>query len=96
MWFISPRIMAYGDVRLGGLLGLGLGPLGLGQLVLSVLAAGVIGALAFVPLKVLGRTIKRDPSKGPLREHVRFGPFLVLGALVAVLAGQSLGLGWPA
>jgi leader peptidase (prepilin peptidase) / N-methyltransferase len=94
MWFISPRIMAYGDVRLGGLIGLALGPLGLGQLILSVLAAGVIGALSFVPMKILGRTIKRDPSKGPLREHVPFGPFLLLGALVAALVGSWLGLGW--
>jgi leader peptidase (prepilin peptidase) / N-methyltransferase len=93
MWFISPRIMAYGDVRLGGLIGLALGPLGYGQLILSVLAAGVLGALSFIPLKLLGRTIKRDPSKGPLREHVPFGPFLLLGALVAVVAGQLLSLG---
>jgi leader peptidase (prepilin peptidase)/N-methyltransferase len=92
MWFISPRIMAYGDVRLGGLIGLALGPLGYAQLILSVLAAGVLGALSFIPLKLLGRTIKRDPSKGPLREHLPFGPFLLLGALIAVVAGQLLDL----
>jgi leader peptidase (prepilin peptidase)/N-methyltransferase len=92
MWFISPRIMAFGDVRLGGLLGLALGPLGYGELVLSVLAAGVLGALSFVPLKLLGRTIKRDPDKGPLREHVPFGPFLLLGALVAAVLGGTLTL----
>lgn len=83
LWFISPRIMAYGDVRLGGLLGLALGPLGYGQLVLSVLAAGVIGALSFVPLRLAGNTIRR---------HVPFGPFLVLGALAAAVAGQWLHL----
>jgi leader peptidase (prepilin peptidase)/N-methyltransferase len=93
MWFISPRIMAYGDVRLGGLLGLALGPLGYGPLILSILAAGVLGALSFIPLKLLGRTIKRDPSKGALREHLPFGPFLLLGALVAAVAGQLLNLG---
>lgn len=92
MWFISPRIMAYGDVRLGGLIGLALGPLGYGQLVLSVLAAGVLGALSFLPLKLRGRTIKRDPNKGPLREHLPFGPFLLLGALVAAVVGQVLSL----
>jgi leader peptidase (prepilin peptidase)/N-methyltransferase len=92
MWFISPRIMAYGDVRLGGLLGLALGPLGYGQLILSVLAAGVLGALSFVPLKLLGRTIKRDSGKGPLREHLPFGPFLLLGALLAAVAGRLLDL----
>ncbi|MDH2416427.1 hypothetical protein [Nocardioides sp. CER19] len=92
MWFISPRIMAYGDVRLGGLLGLALGPLGFAQLILSVLAAGVLGALSFLPLKLMGRTIKRDPSKGALREHVPFGPFLILGALVAAVVGNVLNL----
>ena len=92
LWFISPRVMAYGDVRLGGLIGLALGPLGYGQLILSVLAAGVLGALAFVPLKLLGRTIKRDPSKGPLREHLPFGPFLLIGALVAAVVGRVLDL----
>ncbi|SFC78143.1 leader peptidase (prepilin peptidase) / N-methyltransferase [Nocardioides terrae] len=92
MWFISPRIMAFGDVRLGGLIGLALGPLGYGQLILSVLAAGVFGALSFIPLKLLGRTIKREPDRGPLREHVPFGPFLLLGALAAAVAGSLLGL----
>jgi leader peptidase (prepilin peptidase) / N-methyltransferase len=90
LWFISPRIMAYGDVRLGGLIGLALGPLGYGQLILSVIAAGVIGALSFVPLKLLGRTIRRDPSKSVLREHLPFGPFLILGALVAAVVGRVL------
>jgi leader peptidase (prepilin peptidase)/N-methyltransferase len=92
MWFISPRIMAYGDVRLGGLLGLALGPLGYGQLILSVVAAGVLGALSFIPLRLLGRTLKREGGKGPLREHVPFGPFLLLGALVAAVAGSVLSL----
>jgi leader peptidase (prepilin peptidase)/N-methyltransferase len=83
LWFISPRIMAYGDVRLGGLLGLALGPLGYAQLVLSVFAAAVIGVLAFLPMRLAGRTIRR---------HVPFGPFLVLGAGVAAVAGQWLHL----
>jgi leader peptidase (prepilin peptidase)/N-methyltransferase len=92
MWWISPRIMAFGDVRLGAVLGLALGPLGYGTLILSALAAGVLGALAFVPLKLAGATIKRDPSKGALAEHVPFGPFLLTGALVAAVAGGLLEL----
>jgi leader peptidase (prepilin peptidase)/N-methyltransferase len=76
MWFISPRIMAFGDVRLGALLGLVLGPLGWGALILSAVAAGLIGAFALLPMRRAGLMIKR---------HAPFGPFLVLGALVAVL-----------
>lgn len=92
MWLISPRIMAFGDVRLGALIGLALGPLGYAQLILSALAAGVVSAVSFLPLKLLGRTIKRDPSKGPLAEHVPFGPFLLLGALIAAVVGRLLDL----
>ncbi|MFT4289288.1 hypothetical protein [Nocardioides sp.] len=90
MWLISPRIMAFGDVRLGGLLGLALGPLGAGVLIISVLAAGVIGALAWPALRLLGRTWRRDGSEGLLRERVPFGPFLMVGALVAAVAGQYI------
>lgn len=93
MWLISPRLMAFGDVRLGGLLGLALGPLGIGALIISVFAAGVIGALAWPGLKLLGRTLRRDGSEGLLRERVPFGPFLVVGALVAAVAGQLVTLG---
>ena len=82
MWLISPRIMAYGDVRLGGLLGLALGPLGLGTVLLSAVLAGALGGLAFLPLRLLGNAIRR---------HVPFGPFLVVGALAAVVLGQWLG-----
>ena len=76
MWLVSPRIMAFGDVRLAALLGLVLGPLGWGALVLSAVAAGLIGALALLPMRRAGLMIKR---------HAPFGPFLVLGAFVAVL-----------
>jgi leader peptidase (prepilin peptidase)/N-methyltransferase len=79
LWFISPRIMAFGDVRLGAMIGLALGPFGLGTLLLSVLAAGVVGALTYLPMRYAGRTIKR---------HVPFGPFLLAGAVVAVVASQ--------
>ncbi|TYL45271.1 prepilin peptidase [Nocardioides sp. BGMRC 2183] len=81
LWLVSPRLMAFGDVRLGALLGLALGPFGLPTLLLSVLAAAVVGALALVPLRRAGNTIRR---------HVPFGPFLLVGAVVAVVAGQVL------
>lgn len=73
---ISPRIMAFGDVRLGGLIGLALGPFDMAAVILSIFAAAVVGAIAWMPLKVLGRTI---------RKHYPFGPFLLVGAWVALL-----------
>lgn len=79
LWLLSPRIMAFGDVRLGGLLGLALGPLGVGTLLLSVLAAAVLGVLAMVPMRRGGTMIRR---------RVPYGPFLALGALLAAVLGQ--------
>lgn len=81
MRLISPRAMAGGDVRLGALLGVALGPLGLGVLFVSVLAAAVLGVVAMVPMRRSGTMIRR---------RVPYGPFLVLGALVAVVVGQVL------
>lgn len=81
MRLLSPRAMAGGDVRLGALLGLALGPLGAGVLLVSVLAAAVLGVLGMVPMRRSGTMIRR---------RVPYGPFLVLGALVAVVVGQVL------
>jgi len=81
LWFVSPRIMAYGDVRLGGLLGLALGPFGLLDVLSSVFAAAVLGAAALLPMRSSGRTIRR---------HAPYGPFLVLGALAALVLGSLL------
>ena len=73
MWFIYPRGLGYGDVRLAGLLGLALGFLGWGQLLVGMYAGfllgGVIGAVLALA-KVVDR--KRYP----------FGPFMLVGAIV--------------
>lgn len=81
IWFVSPRTMAFGDVRLGALLGLALGPLGLGTVLLSVFTAAVLAVVALVPLRRGGNMIRRK---------VPYGPFLAGGALVAVVLGQVL------
>ncbi|WP_436699870.1 hypothetical protein [Nocardioides sp. BYT-33-1] len=81
MRLVSPRAMAGGDVRLGALLGIAIGPYGTGVLIVSVLAAAVLGTVAMVPMRRSGTMIRR---------RVPYGPFLVLGALVAVVVGQVL------
>ena len=81
MRLLSPRAMAGGDVRLGALLGLALGPFGIGALLVSVLAAAVLGVAAMLPMRRRGTMIRR---------RVPYGPFLALGALVAVVVGQVL------
>lgn len=90
IWFISPRMMAFGDVRLGGLIGLALGPLGAATVVVSVLAAAVLSVVAYVPMKLRGNAIRREGVRGPLKDNLPYGPFLLLGALVAVVVGRVL------
>lgn len=90
MRLLMPAGMAGGDVRLGALLGLALGPFGIGALLVSVLAASLLSVLAYVPLLLRGRAIRSEQARGPLKHRVPYGPFLVLGALVAVVVGQVL------
>lgn len=79
IWLMSPRFMAFGDVRLAGVLGLALGPFGLGVVLVSVMAAALLALLALVPLRRRGAMIRRK---------LPYGPFLVAGAVVAVAVGQ--------
>lgn len=79
LWLLSPRIMAFGDVRLAAVLGLALGPFGLGTVLLAALAAALVGAVALPVLRRTGNSI---------RHHVPFGPFLLVGAVLAVVVGQ--------
>jgi leader peptidase (prepilin peptidase) / N-methyltransferase len=80
-FFIYPRGLGFGDVRLAGALGVALGWTGWGQWLVGLysgfLLGGVIGGLLAV-LKVVER-------KG-----VPFGPFMLLGALVGLLWGADI------
>jgi leader peptidase (prepilin peptidase)/N-methyltransferase len=87
LWWISPRSLGYGDVRLSGLLAIPLGWLGVAPLVLGVYTAfvlGGIGGLLLAGLKVFHR------------RHSPFGPAMVLGAWLGVVATSQLGAvyGW--
>jgi len=81
LWFIYPRGMGYGDVRLSGILGIALGWLGWGQLLTGIYAGfliGGVGGLLLSKLKIVDR--KAYP----------FGPFMLVGALVGVLFGPNV------
>jgi len=71
-----------GDVKLLGLLGLHLGWLGWGHLAAGVALGFLVGAAAAVTLLVLRRA--------GLKDSIPFGPWLIVGALVAVVAGRPL------
>jgi leader peptidase (prepilin peptidase) / N-methyltransferase len=75
-----PGGMGMGDVKLAGVMGLFLG-LAVAPAILIALLAGVLyGALV----------IARKGARAGRKTAVPFGPFLALGAIVAIYAGQPL------
>lgn len=81
LWFVYPKGLGYGDVRLAGVLGLALGFLGWGQLLVGLYAGFLLGGLGGGLLSVL---------KVVERKAFPFGPFMILGALAGVLWGAEL------
>jgi leader peptidase (prepilin peptidase) / N-methyltransferase len=80
---LAPRGgLGLGDVKLLGVLGLFLGWLGWGVLVVGVALGFALGALAAVAMLASRRA--------GLRDHLAFGPWLIAGALTAVVAGRPL------
>jgi leader peptidase (prepilin peptidase)/N-methyltransferase len=78
LWFIYPRGLGYGDVRLSGVLGMALGYLGWSELATGIYGAFLIGGLGGALLSALRIT---DRKRFP------FGPFMLVAALVAVAIG---------
>ena len=80
---LAPRGgLGFGDVKLLGVLGLFLGWLGWGVLVVGVAAGFTLGAVAALAMLASRRA--------GLRDHLAFGPWLIAGALVGVVAGCPL------
>jgi leader peptidase (prepilin peptidase) / N-methyltransferase len=82
---VSPRGMGLGDVKLAPTLGLALGWLSWGAVAVGVFAAFLLGGLAG-----LGGMLALGLSRKSL---LPFGPWLVTGALLGVLAGGEVA-GW--
>lgn len=82
VWFVYPRGMGLGDVKLAGVIGLYLAFLGWGQLVVGAFAAFLVGAVvsvALVAFKAAGR-----------KSRVPFGPFMLLGVLIGMFIGHPV------
>jgi leader peptidase (prepilin peptidase)/N-methyltransferase len=79
-WYLKPGGMGFGDVKLAGVMGLCLGR-AVGPAVLVALVTGVlVGGVVMARLGVAqGRKTK-----------LPFGPFLALGALVGLFAGDAM------
>lgn len=78
---LKPGGMGFGDVKLAGVLGAGLGWLGWGTLAVGAFAAFLLGGLFAIGLVLLGRAGRK--SKVP------FGPWMVLGAAVGFAVGEQ-------
>jgi leader peptidase (prepilin peptidase)/N-methyltransferase len=81
LYFISKgRWIGFGDIKLG--LGLGLLLADWQLAFLALFAANFIGSLVVIPLMASGK-LKRNA-------HVPFGPFLIIGAVIAKLVGLGI------
>ena len=80
--YVYPAGMGFGDVKLAGVLGLYLGYLGWAEVVtggfLGFFFGGVVG-LALMAVRKAGR-----------KSQIPFGPFMLAGAMVAILWGGAL------
>ncbi|WP_292603738.1 A24 family peptidase [Nocardioides sp. REDSEA-S30_B4] len=84
LWFVHSAGMGFGDVRLAALLGAVLGRAGWSELVVGTYAPFLLFAVPGLLLAL----VRRDRSL--LRAAYPFGPFMVVGALLGVLAGPAL------
>jgi leader peptidase (prepilin peptidase)/N-methyltransferase len=79
---LYPRGMGMGDVKLAALMGLFLGSAVVPALAVGTLAGGIVG---------VGAMLMR--GSGARKLAVPFGPFLALGGVVGLLAGDAM-LSW--
>ncbi len=78
LWFVYPRGLGYGDVRLSGVLGIALGYVGWSELATGIYGAFLVGGLGGALLSLL-RIVNR--------KRFPFGPFMLVAALGAVALG---------
>ncbi|MFO7690387.1 MAG: A24 family peptidase [Cryobacterium sp.] len=83
---IRPGGMGLGDVKLAGILGLYLGYLGWAPLFVGAFGAFLLGGLFGVALMAL-RRVDRKAS-------IPFGPWMLAGAWVGIVAGDTLASGY--
>ncbi|MBW8752396.1 MAG: prepilin peptidase, partial [Propionibacteriales bacterium] len=81
LWFVYPKGLGYGDVRLSGVLGIALGYLGWSELLTGVYGAFLLGGVGGALLSLL-RVVNR--------KRFPFGPFMLVAAVLAVAFGPWL------
>lgn len=86
MAFAYPKGMGLGDVKLAGLLGIALGWLGWGELAVGAFSPFLLGGLFAVALVVF-----KGAGRG---SGIPFGPWMLGGTALAVLAGEPIWRGY--
>lgn len=84
LWFVRQAGLGFGDVRLAALLGLVLGYLGVAEILVGLYAAFIVFAVPVLGLLL----IKRDRSI--LKRAYPFGPCLLVGAWIGIVAGDPI------
>lgn len=85
---VRPGAMGFGDVKLAGLLGLYLGWVGWSALVVGVFGGFVVGGLGALVLMALRRV--------KLGGGIPFGPSMLVGAWIGLVAGPAIWTGYLA
>lgn len=86
LWFAMPKGMGFGDVKAAALLGLALGAIGWPALAVGAIAGPMIGGVVGV-----AAMIRLRRSRGVA---IPYGPWLIAGAWLGILAGDSIGSGY--
>jgi len=81
-----PGGMGFGDVKLAGVLGFALAWLGWGPLVVGAFAAFILGGVFGIVLLVVRRAGRKS--------RIPFGPWMLGGAWIGIVAGASLAAGY--
>lgn len=79
---VYPAGMGYGDVKLGGVLGLYLGWVSWGAVVIGTFAAFLVGAVVGIVVMLV--------RKGGRKTKIPFGPFMFIGAGFALVAAAPI------
>jgi len=84
--FAYPAGMGFGDVKLAGVLGLYLGWLGWASVIVGAFAGFLLGGVVSIALVLAGRAGRKSA--------IPFGPFMLAGTLIGILAGQRIADGY--
>jgi len=86
LWLAYPKGMGFGDVKAAGMLGLALGAVGWGPVAVGAIAGPLIGGVAGVAVMIRSRR-----GRGVM---IPYGPWLIGGAWLGILAGDRIGRGY--